>query len=73
MDDVLQQIEDAISFLKSNQKELAKLLEFPGADTNYIDFAIEDRLDVGLQCDRFPPELLRLAGNLGIGIEIERW
>lgn len=72
MDNVLQQIKDAIHFLKINHDELAKLQAFPGAETVCLDFGIEDR-DVGLQCDRFPPELLRLAGNLGIGIEITRY
>lgn len=54
MDNVLQQIDDAIRFLQSNLSELARLQNFPGAETAYIDFAIKDRLDVGLQCDRFP-------------------
>ena len=26
--------------------------------------------DVAVQCDRFPPDLLRLAGDMGLGIEI---
>jgi hypothetical protein len=72
MDNAPQQIEDAISFLKTHHEELSKLQNFPGAETVYLDFGIEDR-DVGLQCDRFPPELLKLAGNLGIGIEITRY
>lgn len=72
MDNVLQQIEDAISFLKINHDELAKLQSFPGAETVHLHFGIEDR-DIGLQCDRFPPKLLQLAGNLEIGIEITRY
>jgi hypothetical protein len=72
MDEVPQQIEDAINFLKTNHAELENLQNFTGAETVYLDFGIEDR-DVGLQCDRFPPELLRLAGNLNIGIEVSRY
>jgi hypothetical protein len=72
MDDVPQQIADAMNFLTTNHEELSKLQNFPGAETVSLDFGIEDR-DVGVQCDYFPPELLRLAGNLGIGIEITRY
>jgi hypothetical protein len=32
-----------------------------------LDFAIERR-DVAVQCDYFPPDLVRIAGELGIGL-----
>lgn len=72
MNNLGQQIEDAITFLKENQAGLEQLKNFPNVDTPYLDFAIEDR-NVAGQYDRFPPELLRLAGNLNIGIEISRY
>ncbi len=67
-----QQVEDAIAFLKANQVELEQLQNFPGVERIYLDFGIEDR-DVAVQCDYFPPELLRLLGNLNIGIEVTRY
>jgi hypothetical protein len=67
-----QQVEDAIAFLKANQIELKQLQNFPGIERIYLDFGIEDR-DVAVQCDYFPPELLRLSGNLNIGIEVTRY
>jgi hypothetical protein len=72
MDNPKQQIEDAIAFLKMNQSGLTQLKDFPGAEAKYLDFAIQDR-DVAIQCDYFPSELLRLAGNLDIGIEVSRY
>ena len=72
MDEVPQQIADSIEFLRLHHDELEKLQQYDGAETLILDFGIEDRNDV-LQCDRFPPELLRLAGNLGIGSEITRY
>jgi hypothetical protein len=71
MVDPAQQVLDAIEFLKANQVELEKLRHVQGV-TMCLDFGIADR-DVVVQCDRFPPELLRLAGNLEIGIEISHY
>lgn len=71
MEEPPQQVRDAIEFLKANQVELEKLRHVPGV-TMCLDFGIADR-DVVVQCDRFPPELLRLAGNLEIGIEISHY
>jgi hypothetical protein len=72
MDNPQQQIKDAIAFLKTNHDELIRLKDFPGVETVCLDFAIEDR-DVAVQCDSFPSELLRLAGNLDISIEVSRY
>ncbi len=37
-----------------------------GHEDACLDFAIEQR-DVAIQCDFFPPELIKLAGALGLG------
>jgi hypothetical protein len=63
------QIEDAINFLKVNQQSLTIVGKAPGKDYYLLDFAFHKR-DVAVQYDYFPAELLRLAGNLGIGIEL---
>ncbi len=69
-DDLPQQIEDAIAFLELNQFKLEKL-QFPGIEWRILDFPVESR-DVASQCDIFPARLLKLAGNIGIDIEISR-
>lgn len=69
------QVIEAIAFLKDQWTALGHLSAVMGnADTApavYLEFYIEDR-DVGLQVDNFPSELLRLAGNLDIGIDVSR-
>jgi hypothetical protein len=62
------QIADAIHFLEQNQAELARLVGFPGVENLSLDFGIEER-DVAAQSERFPPNLLRIVGNLGIWLE----
>jgi hypothetical protein len=62
------QIADAVRFLEHNQRELARLVGFPGVDRISLDFGIDER-DVVFQHERFPPNLLRIAGNLGIWLE----
>jgi len=62
------QIEEAVQFLEHNQSELLRLVAFPGVDRVSLDFGIEER-DVPAQKERFPPKLLRLAGDLGVWLE----
>jgi hypothetical protein len=62
------QVEDAVRFLEQNHTELARLVAFPEVEMVSLDFGIEER-DVAAQSERFPPDLLRIAGNLGIWLE----
>jgi hypothetical protein len=62
------QIEDAIRFLERNQNELARLAASPGIEKLSLDFGIEER-SVAAQTERFPPNLLRAVGALGIWLE----
>jgi hypothetical protein len=67
------EIGDAIAFLRRHYDDLARLADVPGVESMYLDFGYYQRLDgetVMAQCDYLPPELLRLAGELGIGIEL---
>jgi hypothetical protein len=59
------QIADAVRFLELHQSELTRLAAFPGVESVSLDFGIEER-EVAAQSERFPPILLRMAGNLGI-------
>jgi len=61
------QIHDAILFLRSNEKELVRLRDFPGVEGMCLDFGIEER-DVPAQSEAFPPELLFLLGQMGISL-----
>jgi hypothetical protein len=68
-----EEVIDAIAFLERHYDDLARLGGVPEVESMYIDFGHNLRIDgeaVVVQCDRLPPELLRLAGELGIGIEL---
>jgi len=67
-DDFPRQVRQTISFLKRNQNELKKLTAFSGVDA-VIDFGFARRETV-VQCDLLPAELVRLAGSIGLAIEM---
>jgi hypothetical protein len=67
-DEFQTQVRDAIVFLKANGSEIRRLVRFAGVEDVGLDFAISRR-DVFVQCDCFPAELVRLAGECGISLE----
>jgi hypothetical protein len=68
-DDLAQQVQDAIEFVRENQKELSRLRSFDGLEYMLLDFGVY-RKDGFLQSSVFPAELVALAGDCGIGIEL---
>jgi hypothetical protein len=68
-DDLGQQIQDAIEFLRTHKKEVVRLRRFEGLDGVDLDFGV-NRKNGFLQSSYPPPELVTLAGALGVGIEI---
>ena len=71
--DLPAQVADAERFLEANRAELERLVQSPGVTDLTLDFPIELRIDgetVVAQFDRFPASLVRLAGTLGIALEL---
>ena len=66
------QVDDAIEFLESQFDELKPLLASPGIDEAWLGFGVAKR-DVVAQVDLFPSRLIRLAGALGLGIEVSQY
>ena len=60
------QVREAIGFLKLHKSALRRLAKKPGVESLTLDFGIARR-KAEAQFDYFPPELLRLAGQLNIG------
>lgn len=60
---------DAIAFLKTKKAAIRKIMNWPGVDGGELDFGVEQR-EVVIQCEHFPSELLKLAGGLGLDIEL---
>jgi hypothetical protein len=68
-DQFKKQKRDAIGFLKTHKTVIRRIMNWRGVDGGELAFGVGQR-DVIVQCDYFPAELLRLAGGLGLDIEI---
>ena len=72
--DLIGEIEDSILFLEDevNRSEIQTLMSYPGIEGGTLDFGIdlEDLSEYPLQSFAFPPNLLRLAGTLGLCLEV---
>ena len=69
--DFVGQIAGAIGFLRDHSSELHRLCEYPSVEVR-LDFGVARR-DVMVQCDYLPPALIRLAGSIGLGIELTQY
>ena len=67
------QVEESVAFLRGNATQVRLLCEFPGVKGVTLDFGIARRDDVAIQCDHVPAELVRLAGSLGLDIELSHY
>ena len=66
------QVAEATAFLRAEAEQVRRLCQWPGVEEVTLDFGVERR-DVAVQCDFLPPELVRLAGSLGLGIELSQY
>jgi hypothetical protein len=65
----LQQVAEAIDFLRSNRTELLRLKESPGLEDISLDFGV-DRKNGFLQSHLFPSELISVCSEFGMGLEV---
>ena len=70
--DLKGQIEDAVRFLSKHEEELRRLRDSQGLERMDLDFGIEERRAI-FQSDSFPPDLLSLLGDSGIGLVVSRY
>lgn len=71
-DEFPRQVEETTTFLSANAEQVRRLVAFPGVDGVTLDFGIVHR-DVAVQIEHLPAELVRLAGSLGLAIELSRY
>jgi len=67
------QIADTIRYLKRNKDKLAHIDLTKEIEHAVLDFGIDLRIDnkkILIQSDKFPNELLKLAGDIGLDIEL---
>ena len=65
------QVHDAVAYLKNHEKAISLLLAYPNIGVT-LDFGVW-RKDVFSQSSSFPAELVRLAGALGLGLEVSMY
>ncbi len=66
------QVEEAIAFLRTEAEQVRRLVAWPGVEGVTLDFGIAWR-DVAAQSDHLPAELVRLAGALGLSLEVSHY
>ena len=66
------QVREATAFLLEHAEQVRRLCEWPGVEDARLDFGVERR-DVAVQCDYLPPDLIRVTGQLGLGIELSQY
>ena len=74
--DLDKQVEDVIAFLTAHKSQLALIAETPGIEHAWLDFGIHSRIgkdNVSVQVDVFSPELVKLAGELGLAIMLSNY
>lgn len=71
--DLEQQTRDAVGFLRNNKQELARLVAFRGLERAGLDFAVEWSKGAATQTDCLSRELIGLAGELGLDIEVSHY
>lgn len=67
------QIKETIRYLSRHKEQLGLIKETKGVDFAFLDFGINLRIDkrkVLMQCEFFPNELLQIAGELGLGVNL---
>ena len=60
----------ATKHLLQHREEIVRLVQFPGVTAAYLDFGYDRRVGVVVQSDHLPKELIKLAGELGLSIEM---
>lgn len=67
-DQLNQQIEDAIAFLRKHKQDIDVLMALPSS-SGVLDFGVSQKY-AGTQFGRFSAELVCLAGKAGLGLEL---
>jgi len=71
-DNLDKQIKDTIRYLKRNKEKLKYIKKVKDLELAVLDFGIKLKIDgknVVMQSERYPAELLKLAGDIGLDIE----
>jgi hypothetical protein len=67
------QVAGAIAFLQDHGPEIARLVAHPGVESVCLDFSVMWRANMAAQFSHLPAELVALAGNLGLSLEVSHY
>ena len=71
-DEFPRQTNEAAAFLRAEFEQVRRLVMWPGVEGVSLDFGVHRR-HVLVQCDVMSPELVRVAGSLGLAIELSQY
>ena len=69
-DDLGGQVRDAVAFLGHHRRAIRALRGRKGVETAALSFGVERRPEAVVQAEVFPEDLVRLAGQLGLALEL---
>jgi hypothetical protein len=64
------QVREALAFLEKERRAVQALRRRKGVEGATLDFGVERRPDVAVQVQGFPEDLVRLAGQLGLALDL---
>jgi hypothetical protein len=67
------QVRETIEWLHEFSEQITEIVSFEGIEEVTLDFGIALKEDNFVNSDYLPPELLQIAGRLGIGIELSHY
>jgi len=67
--DLDRQVQDVNAFMQRNTSWLQALVLYPGADFTSFDFGVEVPSGTVIPSVYFPPDLVKAAGHIGIGLQ----
>jgi hypothetical protein len=71
-DQFAEQVAEAVAFLGAEGEQVRRLVGWPGVEGVTLDFGLAWR-DVVAQTYHFPADLVRLAGALGLALELSHY
>lgn len=69
-DEFDRQLRNAVTSFTRQAKMLARLRNCPGVEEVWVEFGIRWRHDVAIQSDYLPPQFVRAAGTLLVGVTL---
>jgi len=67
--DLDRQVQDVIGFIQKHAAWLEALVAYPGAEFTSFDFGVEILSGTPIPSVYFPPDLVKAAGHIGLGLQ----